>query len=62
MGALGAGDIDIGTIATRLEASDCSGYYVREQDVVLHAEPASGTGPVDDVRASLAFLTTRDVL
>lgn len=56
---LGAGDIDIQTIVTRLEASGYSGYYVLEQDVVLDAEPVIGTGPVEDVRTSLAFLTSR---
>ena len=56
---LGSGDIDIWTIITRLEGSGYSGYYVLEQDVVLHDEPAVGTGPVQDVRASLSFLTSR---
>lgn len=57
---LGAGDIDIRTIVSRLEASGYRGYYVLEQDVVLHSEPAPGTGPVDDVRASLTFLASPD--
>ena len=56
---LGSGDIDIWTIITCLEASGYSGYYVLEQDLVLHDEPTVGTGPVDDVRASLRFLTSR---
>lgn len=58
---LGAGDIDIRMIVTRLEESGYRGYYVLEQDRMLHAEPALGTGPVDDVRASLGFLTSRPV-
>jgi hypothetical protein len=31
---------------------------VLEQDTVLDAEPLAGTGPIDDVRASLAYLET----
>lgn len=55
--ALGAGDIDIRRIVTALENAGYDGYYVLEQDIVLTDEPPPGSGPVDDVRASLAFLT-----
>jgi len=55
--ALGAGDIDIRRIVTALEDAGYDGYYVLEQDIVLTDEPAPGSDPVDDVRASLAFLT-----
>lgn len=53
---LGRGDIDIAGIVRSLEAADYAGWYVMEQDTVLDAEPAEGTGPVDDVRRSLEFL------
>ncbi len=53
---LGAGDIDVAGIVAALEAAGYAGWYVLEQDTVLTAEPAPGAGPVNDVRASLAFL------
>jgi hypothetical protein len=34
--------------------------YVLEQDVALAAEPAEGTGPVEDVGRSIEFLRTFD--
>ncbi|MDP9867786.1 hypothetical protein [Streptosporangium brasiliense] len=48
---------DLGLTATEgLGAAGYSGWYVLEQDVVLGSEPPAGAGPLDDVRASLAFL------
>ena len=56
---LGAGDVDIAGVITRLEASGFQGWYVLEQDVSLDHEPANGAGPVADAEASVEFL--RDV-
>jgi inosose dehydratase len=53
---LGTGDVDIAGIVSALEANGYTGWYVLEQDTVLGAEPAEGLGPIDDVRASLAFV------
>ncbi len=53
---LGRGDVDIAGIVRGLEAAGYQGWYVMEQDMILDTEPASGQGPVADVRASLAFL------
>lgn len=53
---LGDGDLDIAGIVGSLEAVGYQGWYVLEQDAALAAEPPVGTGPVDDVRASIAFL------
>jgi inosose dehydratase len=55
---LGAGDLDIAGIVTALEDIGYRGRYVLEQDCALDAEPAAGSGPVLDVRASVAFLTS----
>jgi inosose dehydratase len=55
---LGAGDLDIAGCVHSLEAVGYRGWYVLEQDCALSGEPAVGAGPVDDVRASLEFLTT----
>jgi inosose dehydratase len=54
---LGAGDIDIAGIVGALADSGYDGWYVLEQDTIIDAEPAPGTGPYDDVRASVAFLS-----
>jgi inosose dehydratase len=53
---LGQGDIDIAGIVRGLESSGYTGWYVMEQDAILSEEPPSDSGPVADVRASLAFL------
>ncbi|MDL4774292.1 TIM barrel protein [Actinomadura xylanilytica] len=53
---LGAGDVDVAALLSSLEGVGYDGWYVLEQDVVLADEPAPGTGPCDDVRASLGFL------
>ena len=52
---LGSGDVDIEAIVSALEASDYDGWYVLEQDTVLEGAPDEGSGPVQDVAASLAF-------
>ena len=53
---LGTGDVDIAGIVSSLEANGYTGWYVLEQDTVLGAEPAEDAGPIEDVRASLAFV------
>jgi len=53
---LGAGDVDIAGIVSSLEGAGYGGWYVMEQDTVLGAEPPEHGGPVEDVRASLAFV------
>jgi inosose dehydratase len=53
---LGKGDVDIAAIVASLTAAGYTGWYVMEQDAVLTGEPDAGTGPIDDVRASLALL------
>lgn len=53
---LGEGDVAIDAIVQALEASGYQGWYVLEQDTVLTAEPAEGSGPWADVEASLAYL------
>jgi inosose dehydratase len=55
---LGAGDLDIAGIVAALEDIGYRGRYVLEQDCALDGEPAPGSGPVLDVRESLAFLTS----
>ena len=57
---LGAGDVDIAEIVRLLENSGYAGWYVLEQDTILHAAPgaAGGADPLDDVRASVAFLVS----
>jgi inosose dehydratase len=53
---LGQGDLDIAAVVGHLEAAGYTGWYVLEQDVMLGAEPPPGRGPVEAVRASLAFM------
>jgi inosose dehydratase len=55
---LGDGDVDVGEVVGRLEASGYRGWYVLEQDAVVETEPPEGEGPVNDVRKSLRFLET----
>jgi inosose dehydratase len=52
------GDVDVAGVIASLTTAGYSGWYVLEQDAVLDAEPPAGTGPIDDVRASLAWLET----
>lgn len=56
---LGEGDVDVGALVERLEASGYGGWYVLEQDTVVETEPPEGEGPVNDIRKSLRFLKTR---
>lgn len=53
---LGAGDIDIRGIIGSLEDAGYDGWYVLEQDTIVDAEPATGAGPIEDVRACVEFL------
>lgn len=55
---LGDGDVDVGEVVGRLEASGYRGWYVLEQDAVVETEPPEGEGPVNDIRKSLRFLET----
>ena len=57
---LGDGDAPIREVVARLEGAGYGGRYVLEQDVALTAEPAEGTGPVEDVGRSIEFLRTFD--
>jgi inosose dehydratase len=54
---LGAGDVDVAGIVAALDATGYDGWYVLEQDMILSAEPPAGTGPLEDVRRSVDFLT-----
>jgi inosose dehydratase len=58
---LGRGDVDVAGIVAALTAAGYAGWYVLEQDVVLDAEPPAGRGPIEDVRASLAYLENHDL-
>jgi inosose dehydratase len=53
--ALGAGDLDISGIFTRLQDAGYSGWYVLEQDTALTAEPAPDAGPAAAARQSLEY-------
>jgi inosose dehydratase len=53
---LGQGALDVAGLVAVLEGSGYGGWYVLEQDTVLDGVPEPGHGPVDDVRAGLAFL------
>lgn len=53
---LGEGDVDIAGIVTALRGNGFDGWFVMEQDTILDDEPV-GNGPVQDVRASVAYLT-----
>lgn len=54
---LGHGEVAVDEVVVALEAGGYSGWYVLEQDCALtDGIPAAGTGPVDDVRTSLAYL------
>ena len=55
---LGAGDVEVDDVVDELERSGYAGWYVLEQDTaVLAAAPPVGSGPIDDVRRSIEFLT-----
>ncbi|QRZ61479.1 TIM barrel protein [Rothia sp. ZJ932] len=53
---LGQGDIDIAKIVSSLEKAGFDGWYVLEQDNVIHEEPTAGEGPIADARVSLDYL------
>jgi inosose dehydratase len=53
---LGEGDAGIADTVRALEGGGYAGWHVLEQDAVVPAEPEAGGGPVEDARASLAFL------
>jgi inosose dehydratase len=53
---LGEGDLDVTAVVRALEQSGYAGWYVLEQDEVLDREPKEASGPIHDVRRSLAFL------
>jgi inosose dehydratase len=53
---LGAGSVDLAGFAGALEDAGYHGWYVLEQDHMLDAVPPAGTGPIADVRASIAAL------
>lgn len=55
---LGRGDVDIAAIVTALEGAGYTGWFVLEQDTVLHEDPAPGDGPLHDVAASLEYLAS----
>jgi inosose dehydratase len=55
--SLGEGDVDIAAIVRTLLAQEYDGWFVLEQDTSIDGPaPVEGTGPVEDVRRSLAFL------
>lgn len=54
---LGQGDVDIAGVVAALEGAGYRGWYVLEQDTVLSGEPPPSAGPVEDVRASIDYLT-----
>lgn len=53
---LGSGCVDVPGLVSRLGAAGYGGWFVLEQDVMLAAEPEPDSGPVADVRRSVAFL------
>jgi inosose dehydratase len=52
---LGAGDVEIADIVVALRDNGFDGWFVLEQDTILHAEPTDD-GPVRDVIASVQYL------
>jgi inosose dehydratase len=54
---LGRGDIDIRTIVSALTGAGFDGWFALEQDQVLKSAPPEGTGPIEDAKASLTYLT-----
>ncbi|MGI8574364.1 MAG: TIM barrel protein [Egibacteraceae bacterium] len=54
--ALGEGDIDIADVIQQLESTGYDGWYVLEQDAVVHEVPEKGAGPKEDAEKSLAYL------
>ena len=57
---LDTGHLAIGGVdPAALDAAAYEGWLVLEQDVALPAEPEPGTGPLEDVRRSIEFVTSR---
>jgi inosose dehydratase len=55
--SLGEGDVDIAAVIANVVRSGYDGWFVLEQDISLSGEPpVEGTGPVEDVAVSLAYL------
>ncbi|MCP2336276.1 TIM barrel protein [Actinomadura rupiterrae] len=54
---LGQGGVNVEAIVRALTDAGYDGWYVLEQDAVLTEEPPTGRGPVEEVAASLAYLT-----
>ncbi|MCF2570696.1 sugar phosphate isomerase/epimerase family protein [Brevibacterium sp. UCMA 11754] len=55
---LGQGDIDIESIVGTLIRAGFDGWFTLEQDTVVADEPAPGSGPIEQARASLTYLKT----
>jgi inosose dehydratase len=56
---LGRGDVPVAETVRALEERGYAGWYVLEQDIDLGpVAPASGSGPLDDMRASIDLLTS----
>jgi inosose dehydratase len=59
---LGAGDVAVDDVVVALEERGYQGWYVLEQDTALtEGVPAEGSGPVEEVQKSLAFLRSQVV-
>lgn len=54
---LGDGALDIAATVQALETAGYSGWYVLEQDAALYGPPEPDTGPIQDVRRSIEFLS-----
>lgn len=55
---LGQGDLDLAEVVLALERAGYEGWYVIEQDTAITGDlPRPGAGPVDDVGASMRYLT-----
>ncbi len=58
---VGAGDLPIEEVITKLETGGYQGWYVLEQDVAITGElPADGEGPIADMRLSMQYLREVD--
>ncbi|WP_232531933.1 sugar phosphate isomerase/epimerase family protein [Microbacterium halophytorum] len=53
---LGQGDVDVRAIVNSLVDSGYTGWLILEQDKVVLEEPTADSGPIEDARASLAYL------
>jgi inosose dehydratase len=52
---LGAGDLDLEAVLSRLRENGYDGWFVLEQDTALTSEPAPDAGPVASARQSLDY-------